>query len=54
MFKKSYLATISDDNGILIGSVVVRSWFWHNPLWFHTELGKILTKGKIVDFKRLK
>lgn len=54
MLKKCYVAIIGNEKGEAMGTVTVRGWIWHSPLWFHSKIGDALKNGNIIDFKRIK
>jgi hypothetical protein len=56
MFKKSYIAYYNTYDNKPAGTVVIRSWFWKSPTWFHRTVIDIVDDRKVViiKFERLK
>ncbi len=55
MLKKTYIAIVSNFDGIIIGSVVVSDWFWVSPHKLYNKAARELNKkAYIVEFKKIK
>lgn len=55
MFKKCYVAIVSDENGLPIGSIMCEIIFYRNAKYAYDQMVERLASHQhVVEFKRIK